>query len=102
MPIGSVKIFGSDCCHNDQAKFVGRHGSIALVMRAFPEAMQSAGKPVPVESKAWLYVGNDPKTNRTLKVIAVPDDRGKSNLTVIHCSPLEWHGDGGEGTDRDD
>jgi hypothetical protein len=64
-------------------------------------AMQSAGEPVPLAGDAWLYVGNDPKTNRPLKVIAVPDDRGKSNLTVIHCSPLEWHGDGGEGTDRD-
>ena len=65
-------------------------------------AMQSAGVPVPLEGGAWLYVGDDPKTGRPLKVIAVPDDRGKSNLTVIHCSPLEWHGDGGEGTDRDD
>jgi hypothetical protein len=64
-------------------------------------AMQSAGEPVPLEGDAWLYVGNDPKTNRPLKVIAVRDDRGKSNLTVIHCSPLEWHGDGGERDDRD-
>jgi hypothetical protein len=65
------------------------------------KAMHSAGEPVPLEGNAWLYVGDDPKTNRPQKVIAVPDERGKSNLTVIHCSPLEWHGNGGEGTDRD-
>jgi hypothetical protein len=64
-------------------------------------AMQNAGEPVPLEGDAWLYVGNDPKTGRPLKVIAVPDDKGRSDLTVIHCSPLEWHGSGGEGDDRD-
>jgi hypothetical protein len=64
-------------------------------------AMQSAGEPVPLEGDAWLYVGNDPKTGRPLKVIAVPDDKGKSDLTVIHCSPLEWRETGGEEDDRD-
>lgn len=64
-------------------------------------AMQSAGLPVPLEGDAWLYVGNDPKTGEPLKVIAVPDDKQKSDLTVIHCSPLEWHGVEAEGSDHD-
>jgi hypothetical protein len=65
-------------------------------------AMQNAGEPVLLEGDACLYVGDDPETGRPLKVIAVPDAKRGTDLTVIHCSPLEWHGNGGEGEDRDD
>jgi hypothetical protein len=54
-----------------------------------------------LDGEAWLYVGNDPKTGEPLKLIPVPDDKRKTDLTIIHCSPLAWHAQLDEGSDSD-
>lgn len=64
-------------------------------------AIQDVGQPLALDGDAWLYVGNDPKTGAPLKTIAVPDDKRRSDLTIIHCSPLVWHAQPNEGSDRD-
>jgi len=40
-----------------------------------------------------------PVVDAMAKVVAI---RVSRSARKHHCSPLDWHGDGGEGTDRDD
>ena len=52
------------------------------------EAMINAGEPAVVGDQL-LYVGPDDR-GVELEVIAVPDDSGRADLTVIHAMPTSW------------
>lgn len=52
------------------------------------EAMASAGVPQ-VDGDQLLYLGKDDR-GIELEIIAVPDDSGKADLTVIHAMPTEF------------
>lgn len=63
-------------------------------------ALMAAGSPNAIDRDALTYVGTDPKTGKVLKLVAVPDNKNRTDLTAIHCSPLEWHSS--EGSTSDD
>ena len=52
------------------------------------KAMINAGDPAVVGDQL-LYVGPDDR-GVELEVIAVPDDSGRVDLTVIHAMPTSW------------
>jgi len=51
--------------------------------------MIDAGEPEEeADSDALVYVGRNGRV--PLYLIAVPDDRDPTGLTVIHCTPNDW------------
>jgi hypothetical protein len=51
-------------------------------------AMQAAGTPE-VDGDRLLYTGRDDR-GVELEIIAVPDDRDRADLTVIHAMPTTY------------
>jgi hypothetical protein len=63
-------------------------------------AMRNAGVPVLVPgTDQLLYIGKDDR-GVELEVIAVPDDRDPSGVTVIHAMPTSMGGDSEEEVQR--